>query len=106
MFSFNMIFLIFLTYLKVSLPFASSNPEFLDGLIIPSPVTTLKYTNEANMAKLETKTLVTFGIDDKNAKNDYEKVLKATCGRDFLYHVSNFSNNIIFIRLYNIFHSF
>ena len=58
------------------MPFASSNPEFLDGIVIPSPTTTMKYTNEANMAQLEIPTLITYGASDKGAKNDYDKVLK------------------------------
>lgn len=57
------------------MPFASSNPEYLDGLVIPSSLTTQKYTNDANMAQMEIPTLITFGADDKNAKGDYEKVL-------------------------------
>lgn len=61
--------------IKVSLPFASSNPEYLDGLVIPSPLTTQKYTNEANMAQMDIPTLITYGADDKNAINDYERVL-------------------------------
>jgi len=57
----------------VSLPFASSHPELLDGLIIPSPTTTLKYTNEANMEKLDIPTMITYGIEDISAASDYEE---------------------------------
>ena len=81
------------TSVKISLPFASSSPSSLAGLVIPSPVTTLKYTNEANMQNLQvrskvfsfsendtpnllqTPTFITYGADDKNAQNDYDKAL-------------------------------
>ena len=55
------------------MPFANSNPELLNGLVIPSPTLALKYTNEANMERLETPTLITFGEEDKSATSDYEK---------------------------------
>ena len=57
----------------MSLPFASSHPELLDGLIIPSPTTTLKYTNEANMEKLDIPTMITYGVEDISAASDYEE---------------------------------
>lgn len=63
------------TSIKVSIPFALSQPEHLDGLVIPSPTTTLKITNDASMSELGTPTLITFGADDTTALSDYEKVL-------------------------------
>lgn len=65
------------TSVKISLPFASSSPASLVGLVIPSPVTSLKYTNEASMHNLQVPTLITYGADDKNAQGDYEKALSA-----------------------------
>ena len=43
--------------------------------MIPSPLTTQKYTNEANMAQMNIPTLITYGSTDKNAVNDYDRVL-------------------------------
>ena len=60
----------------MSLPFASSHPELLDGLIIPSPTTTLKYTNEANMEKLDIPTMITYGVEDISADSDYEEWIR------------------------------
>jgi len=81
------------TSVKISLPFASSSPASLIGLVIPSPVTSLKYTNEASMHNLQVcfllfykisqaiksqvPTLITYGADDKNAAGDYDKALSA-----------------------------
>ena len=62
-------------FIQVSIPFALSQPEHLDGLVIPSPTTTLKITNDASMSELGTPTLITFGADDTTALSDYEKVL-------------------------------
>lgn len=62
-------------FIQVSIPFALSQPEHLDGLVIPSPTTTLKITNDASMSELVTPTLITFGADDTTAVSDYEKVL-------------------------------
>ena len=38
-------------------------------------MTTLKYTNEANMEKLTVPTMITFGVEDTSAASDYDKVL-------------------------------
>ena len=53
-----------------------SQPEHLDGLVIPSPTTTLKITNDASMSEMETPTLITFGADDALVAKDMEKVRK------------------------------